>query len=352
MKRIAIVGCGAIAKTHGLAIQDLGFECAAVSSSRLEAAQTFAANYPELRADWLTADEWRPAAARAKLRELFKSPTVYPTFAAMREEAPFDAIIIATPPGSHCELVCEAAAMGTKAILCEKPMAMSEKQCRKMVEVCQQHGVRLAVYHEAMMLLRHFSEARRIIGTGQIGKVEFIRANTLCSLMDWSPYLWAGILHMLPGRKIDLIEATLDCAKKAVTFRHAQEDRATVHFVLNDDTHGVLFTGRKDFSNHGIRIDGTQGSLEISFISAPTLRVWSQGTRSWEVVTPPRACSYDDRREFLEGIVTGDPHYDTFNGASAIPSTLPIFAAWQSHLERRPIKMADAISFEIPLQHP
>ena len=349
-KRIAIVGCGKIAKTHGLAMQDLGFECVAVTDCRPEASEAYARNYPELRADCLEAPEWTSVAARAKLREMFRQPKIYRDLAAMKEAGPLDAVIVATLPSSHCALVCEAAALGAKVVLCEKPMAMSAAQCREMIEVCRCHGTRLAVINQALLMLRHITVARRIIASGQIGKVEFVRANTVSSLMDYSSYLWAGILHLLPG-KITQIEAMLDCSGKRTKYGHAQEDRSVVHFCMDDGLHGVLFTGKREFSAHGIRIDGSEGSLEISYLSAPTLRLWRQGTRSWEVVTPPREFTYGELRTFMEGVVTGDPAFDDFNGESALASTLPIFAAWQSHCERRPISMSEPITFEVPTAH-
>lgn len=350
-KRIAIVGCGAIAKTHGLAIQDLGYECVAVTDIRPEAAEAFSQKYPELRADWLQSPEDQTLAGRKKLRETFLPPKVYPNLTAMRDAGPLDAVIIATLPSSHCELVCEAAEIGARAVLCEKPMAMSAVECEKMIEICRVRGARLAVYQESMMVLRQFREARRIVSSRQIGKVEFIRANTVSTLMDWSVYLWAGIVHLLPGRQIVEIEATLDCRKKAVSYGHAQEDAAAVHFTMSDGVHGMLFTGRDGFSPHGIRIDGSEGSVEVAYVTAPTLRCWRQGTRNWEVITPARECGYDDRRDFLEGIVSDDPFYLGFDGASGFRSMLPVIAAWQSHLERRPFSLSESINYVIPRNH-
>lgn len=350
MKRIGIVGCGAIAKTHGLCIQDLGFECVAVSDIRPEAAESFSRDYPELRADWLTVAEWMTTGARAKLREMFQSPKVYPNVTAMRE-AGLDALIIATLPSSHCDLVCEAAEIGVPVILCEKPMAMSVSECRKMTDACNARGLRLAVYNDSPMLLRQFVEARQLVGSGQIGKVEFVRAHTVSTLMDWAPYLWSGIHQVLPGRNIEQVEAMLDLSSRKISFGHVQEDRATVHFVMNDGLHGVLFTGISTPLGQFIRVDGSEGSLEVSFIAAPTLRVWRQGSKNWEVITPPRTCGYDDRREFLHGIATGDARYGVFDGISGLKSMAPVFAAWQSHLQRRPVPMNE-VDTSIPLVHP
>jgi predicted dehydrogenase len=346
-KRVAFVGCGKIAKTHALALQDLGFECAAVMDQLPETAEQFARHYAELRADWLLAPEWCSARARKTLRGMFRAPKVYPSLDAIIDAGPLDAFIIATPPPSHCELVCRAAALGVKTILCEKPMAMSAAQCRTMIETCKRHGVRLAVFNHALLLLRQIGIARNLVLTGQIGKVEFIRANTTSSLMDYSSYLWAGIERVLAGNILQ-VEALLDCTSKIIRYGHAQENRATVHFGMNNGVHGMLFTGRQEFSPHGIRIDGSEGSLEISYLTAPLLRHWRQGTKSWEVVTPPRDSTYSELRAFIEGVVNNDPDFAGFDGEHALRSMLPVFAAWQSHFERRSLLMSDAITFEVP----
>src|SRR5438128_2256942 len=57
-------------------------------------------------------------------------------------------MIVATTAPSHAELVCRAATSGARAILCEKPMAVSLVQCDEMIEACTASGARLAINHQ------------------------------------------------------------------------------------------------------------------------------------------------------------------------------------------------------------
>jgi predicted dehydrogenase len=55
-----------------------------------------------------------------------------------------DAVFIATPNGTHAEFTERAAAAG-KHVLCEKPMATTIEDGRRMIEACRAADVRLMV---------------------------------------------------------------------------------------------------------------------------------------------------------------------------------------------------------------
>jgi predicted dehydrogenase len=72
-----------------------------------------------------------------------------------------NAVYVATPPGSHCELALKAAAAG-KPCYVEKPMARNAEEGRRMVEAFERAGLPLfvAFYRRA---LPHFEWVRRQI---------------------------------------------------------------------------------------------------------------------------------------------------------------------------------------------
>lgn len=186
-KRIAIIGCGEIAKTHGLCIQDLNFQLVVVTSRTRRSAETFADSYPELRADFLGAEEWVRRPQRDKLRKMFPTPVVYADVDDMRNAGPLNAVIISTHPDSHCNLTCRVAErLDTKTILCEKPMALSFDEGQRTIAACKEKGIRLAVYNDSHLTRHHFQYARKMLLQGQIGKVEFVRASSTSTLMNWS----------------------------------------------------------------------------------------------------------------------------------------------------------------------
>ena len=78
-----------------------------------------------------------------------------------------DIVIICTPTTSHPDLVLQAAAAG-KHILCEKPMALTLQECRRMMDGCSTAGVQLAIGH-TIRFFGTFRTVRRLVAEGVIG---------------------------------------------------------------------------------------------------------------------------------------------------------------------------------------
>ena len=104
-----------------------------------------------------------------------------------------DAVIVATPNYLHKEPVIKAAEHGVN-VFCEKPIALSYKDCDEMVKACQQHGVTFMAGH-VMNFFRGVRYAKKLINEGVIGKVlyrsEERRVGKECRIgcrSRWSPY--------------------------------------------------------------------------------------------------------------------------------------------------------------------
>jgi myo-inositol 2-dehydrogenase/D-chiro-inositol 1-dehydrogenase len=76
-------------------------------------------------------------------------------------------VIVATPTPSHPDLVVRAARAGKHA-LCEKPMALSLRECRRMRAACARAGVKLAIGH-SLRFWGAFLACRRLVAEGAIG---------------------------------------------------------------------------------------------------------------------------------------------------------------------------------------
>lgn len=85
-----------------------------------------------------------------------------------------DAIIVASPNGEHVSPVVEAAKAG-KAIFCEKPIALSYRDCALMVDTAREHEVFFMAGH-VMNFMNGVRLAKKIIAEGKLGKVLFVRA--------------------------------------------------------------------------------------------------------------------------------------------------------------------------------
>jgi predicted dehydrogenase len=83
-----------------------------------------------------------------------------------------DLVSVVTPPATHMEITLAALAHG-KAVLCEKPMAMSVEEARHMTEHAQQANVLALIDHELRFLSNRHT-MRAMVHRGAIGKVRHI----------------------------------------------------------------------------------------------------------------------------------------------------------------------------------
>lgn len=81
-------------------------------------------------------------------QERYSIPTknvyTYDTFDQIADNPDIDVVYIVTPTSSHAPLTHRAAVAG-KHVWCEKPMAMSVKEARAMVDICCKHRVALSI---------------------------------------------------------------------------------------------------------------------------------------------------------------------------------------------------------------
>lgn len=100
-------------------------------------------------------------------------PHVHTEAEGLIEDPEVDAVYIATPPSTHCELALKVAA-ANKPCLVEKPMAMNHGECVRMVEAFQSAGQSLWVAYYRRALPR-FLKVRELLNDGAIGVVTSVR---------------------------------------------------------------------------------------------------------------------------------------------------------------------------------
>lgn len=109
----------------------------------------------------------------AKLRKLGRKYGVdglysYEQFDECMASGEIDALYIALPNHLHAEYTIRAARHGIH-VLCEKPMAVTEKECRAMIRACEKNDVRLMIAYRL-----HFEKANlstiELLRSGKIGE--------------------------------------------------------------------------------------------------------------------------------------------------------------------------------------
>jgi predicted dehydrogenase len=94
----------------------------------------------------------------------------YETFDRVRDNQEVDAVYVGLPNSMHCEYTVRAA-QATKHVFCEKPMAISSAECRRMIDACRQAKVKLMIGYRV-----HYDptwiQAIEIIRSGKIGELQ------------------------------------------------------------------------------------------------------------------------------------------------------------------------------------
>jgi predicted dehydrogenase len=96
----------------------------------------------------------------------------YETFDKIRDNPDIDAVYIGLPNSMHAEYTIRAAEAG-KHVLCEKPMAVSVKECENMIAACKKNDRKLMIAYRCHTQSTHM-QARELVRSGAIGKVEVI----------------------------------------------------------------------------------------------------------------------------------------------------------------------------------
>jgi predicted dehydrogenase len=120
-----------------------------------------------------------------------------------------DVLCFATMPAVRLPLVEVGVKHGVKAIACEKPMALSLAEAKRITDLCAAAEVTMIVCHQ-LKYSPHWQQARDIVRSGVLGEVHTIHATARPSLLrvgthlmdamqwlnDWQPGIWVlGQVH-------------------------------------------------------------------------------------------------------------------------------------------------------------
>jgi len=98
----------------------------------------------------------------------------YEDFESVLERGAIDAVYIATPNAHHLDFALRAAAQGVH-VLCEKPLAPSTEDCRRIIDACEERELKLMVAYRL-----HFDEATLaaldVVRSGRIGEPRLFSA--------------------------------------------------------------------------------------------------------------------------------------------------------------------------------
>jgi predicted dehydrogenase len=216
------------------------------------------------------------------------------------ERGDVDIVDICTPPGTHAEII-EAAASNGKAIICEKPLAVSLPAAKASVETAKTSGMLNAIDFN-YRFLPAVALMRELVASGEIGEVLLWRGTWLSDefLDPKIPFDWRFDREMggttiadLGSHLVDLAEWTVGpiaevCAQSA-TFTGERANpvgRGTVTVGIDEASsallrfasgaRGVLEVARtcaRRPCDVTVELNGTRGTLVFDYSRLNELRI-------------------------------------------------------------------------------
>lgn len=158
-----------------------------------------------------------------QLKDAPEGVETYGSIDEMLEKADINTVMISVPNPLHLEMVEKSAKAG-KAIICEKPAAMTVEQFDHMVEVTKENGVLFTV-HQQRRWDKDYQIMKQVFDQKMVGDMYVIKSQLYGfngnmhdwhvypemgggMLYDWGVHLIDQILDMLPA-KIDSLYADL-----------------------------------------------------------------------------------------------------------------------------------------------
>lgn len=189
-----------------------------------------------------------------------------------------DAVIVATPNYLHKEPVLTAA-KHKKHIFCEKPMALSYRDCDEMVRTAEENGVIFMAGH-VMNFFRSVRHAKRLIQEGAIGDVLYAHSARNGWEEPQAEISWKKIRSKSGGHLYHHIHE-LDCiqfimghatqvtmtggnvAHKGEQFGD-EDDMLFLNLEFGNGTYAICEYGSAfHWPEHYVLIQGTKGAIRI-----------------------------------------------------------------------------------------
>lgn len=148
--RVAVIGCGSIAKHRHLIEYNNNPHVEIVAVSDINEARVKE-----------TAEKYHAKA--------------YTSYEALLESENIDAVSVCLPNYLHATVSIAALNAGAH-VLCEKPMATSREEAEQMIEAAERNNKKLMIGHNQRFVSSH-QKARKLIEQGEVGKIYSFRTS-------------------------------------------------------------------------------------------------------------------------------------------------------------------------------
>jgi len=222
------------------------------------------------------------ANARAFAKE-YGFERIYSDYREMLAKEKLDIVSICTWPALHAEMTVACCEAGVKAVHCEKPMALTWGDSRRMARVAEERGVQLTFNHQRRFG-RPMRTTRDLVKAGEIGELVRMEACAI-NFYDTGTH-WFDLMNMFNGEApAEWVIGQIDCREDIAYFGARVESQGICHTQYRNGVTSVFFSGAhlSDLAPP-FRLLGTKGVIEIgkSPDPGPMLRYRNDDMKGWQ----------------------------------------------------------------------
>ncbi|MWG33837.1 gfo/Idh/MocA family oxidoreductase [Halomarina oriensis] len=183
-----------------------------------------------------------PENARAFAEEFDISPeSVYEDYGEMLAAHDPDFVSVCTPVPTHADIVVDCIESGhVNAIHCEKPMADTWGDARRMAETADDYGVQLTFNHQ-----RRFDpawrEAKRVLDDGGIGDLERVEVAPR-NVLDHGTHLFDMCTFFTDARPVDWVLGQVDYRTENVRYGTHNVNQAVIQWAYEPEENAGVGT--------------------------------------------------------------------------------------------------------------
>ena len=192
----------------------------------------------------------------------------YAGYERMLAEVELDAVAVCVPPRLHSEVALAVLEAG-KHLFVEKPLALTLRDCDRMIESAARPGAAAAMVGFNMRWHRHVREAREILRRGGLGRIKLVRtALTSGVSFDADFPAWralreegGGAVFELGVHHFDLVRFLLGGEAEEVFADWREDETATVAARMSCGAQVLSAFCEGTDESHEIEIFGERGRL-------------------------------------------------------------------------------------------
>ena len=226
----------------------------------------------------------RTVSKAEKRAEEFGVPTVYGDLEEAFDKEQPDIVDIVAGPSVHVAIGTAAAKRGIH-VICQKPIAYTEREAKELIAVCRQYGVKLMI-NEDHRFMGWIIDHQKLVGEGAVGRPHYFRLAMRTGglfpvkgkdKVDWDnlPFYMreeTGVLHewgihhiesirFIMGKEMESVFATMRTVVPEGRSLPADTiSSIIIHFT--DGTYGVYEVSSSNYQPElWLRIDGNEGTI-------------------------------------------------------------------------------------------